>query len=199
MTMAASTSCLSQYDTDTLDGDAGLRLNPSMLPHTFRYHVSDGPSATPATAHLTAERVRIRRALPSGLPAALELPVTAYEAVAVRILPGNEIDSLMVVLELMHTDPALSVPLAVAEDFDGVVADWRAWGRIFRLPLVLVEADGLAHIVENRLGAVTLKSVAPRRRSVLNRRRPRFLARRQPGRPGPQPVHAGEREIIART
>jgi hypothetical protein len=92
----------------------------------------------------------------------------------------------------------LSVPLAVAEDYDDLLADWRAWGRVFRLPLVLVEADGLAHVVENRLGAVTLAEMQPRRRSVLARRRPRFLARRKTGLAGTATVHAGEREIIAR-
>lgn len=197
--MFASTPVTSRYDADTAGKIDLLRICPSSLPQTFRYRMVDGTREMPATVHLSTERVRIKRSLPSGLPVALDLPITAYEAVAVRILPGPAVDSLTVVLELMHADPSLSVPLAVAEDFDGLVADWRAWGRAFGLPLVLVEADGYAHIVENRLGAVTLKDVAPRRRSVLARRRPRFLARRKTGLAGPQPVHEGEREIIARS
>lgn len=197
--MLASNSAVAHYNTDTSAPADLLRLCPSSLPHTFGYRMTVGRTESPATAHLTAERVLLKRALPSGLPVSLDLPVDAYEAVAVRILPGTRVDSLMVVLELMHADPALSVPLAVAEDFDGLVADWHAWGRVFRLPLVLVEADGLAHLIENRLGAVTLKDVSPRRRSVLARRRPRFLARRKTGGAGPQPIHGGEREIIARS
>jgi hypothetical protein len=196
--MATSFPALADYDADNAVRRDYLRLNPSNLPHNFRYRLSDGRGEAPASVHLTAERVRIRRPLPSGIMAALDLPVGAFAAVAVRILPGPRADSLTVVVELMHADPALSVPLAIAADLDGILADWRAWGRVFRLPLVLVEADGLAHVVENRLGAVTLKALAPRRRSVLNRRRPRFLAQRQVGAAGPQPVHAGEREIIAR-
>jgi hypothetical protein len=116
----------------------------------------------------------------------------------VRILPGESLESISVVLELMHADPALSVPLAVSGDFEDLVADWRAWGSIFHLPLVLVEADGRAHIVENRLGAVTLRTTAPRRRSVLAGRRPRFLSRRRTGRADFEPVfHFDEREITA--
>jgi hypothetical protein len=92
----------------------------------------------------------------------------------------------------------LSVPLLVADDLDDVAADWRAWADAYRLPMLLIEADGEARTLEESLGAA-LKTLPPqeRRKSrVSMQRRPRFLARRRAGDLGLRLVVDGE-EIIA--
>ena len=47
----------------------------------------------------------------------------------------------------------LSVPLLVADDLEDVAADWRAWAEAYRLPMLLIEADGVARTLEESLGA----------------------------------------------
>jgi hypothetical protein len=93
----------------------------------------------------------------------------------------------------------LSVPLLVADDLDDVAADWRAWADAYRLPMLLIEADGIARTLEESLGAA-IKALPPQERRkgrVSTMRRPRFLARRKAGNLGLRLVIDGQ-EIIAR-
>ena len=66
-------------------------------------------------------------------------------------------------LELLHNDPMLSVPLLVADDLDDVAADWRAWADAYRLPMLLIESDGVARTLEESLGAVKTLPPKPRK------------------------------------
>ena len=106
----------------------------------------------------------------------------------------------LVVLELLHRDPHLSLPLSVAASLDDVVADWRAWSRVLALPMLMVEDDGSWRPLEERIGSVGVRPVQPRRRrSVLNARRPRFLTRRKTGIAPAEPVMvANTRELFGR-
>ena len=61
--------------------------------------------------------------------------------------------NVTVTLELLHNDPMLSVPLFVANDLEDVAADWRAWADAYRLPMMLIEADGIARTLEESVGA----------------------------------------------
>ena len=45
------------------------------------------------------------------------------------------------------------MPLLVADDLEDVAADWRAWADAYRLPMLLIEADGVARTLEESLGA----------------------------------------------
>jgi hypothetical protein len=104
---------------------------------------------------------------------------------------------LIVVVELMHRDPALSLPLVVADEPEDVAADWQAWGRALNLPLLVVTEDGTVKAPVDRIGALVVYESKPRRRySFFADRRPRFLVRRKPGRAGPMERVTG-REIIA--
>jgi hypothetical protein len=118
--------------------------------------------------------------------------------VAARAMEDAE-GNVTVTLELLHGDPMLSVPLLVADDLDDVAADWRAWADAFRLPMLLIEADGVARTLEESLGE-SVKTLPPqerRKRRMQADRRPRFLARRKQGNLGLRLVVDGE-EIIAR-
>lgn len=116
---------------------------------------------------------------------------------AARAIEDGE-GAVTVTLELMHSDPMLSVPLLVAHDLDDVAADWRAWADAYQLPMLLFEADGVARSLEESLGGVKTAPFKERRkRRVSQNRRPRFLARRKFGNLGMRLVVGGE-EIIAR-
>jgi hypothetical protein len=126
------------------------------------------------------------------------VPFAAYRGVAVRMEQTREAGRVRVTLELLHSDHQLTVPLSVTDDPDGVVADWQEWGRVLRLPLLVVAADGSISAPVATLGALAVFPPTMRRRPAhFRRRRPRFLVRRKIGRSHGLTRLAG-REIIAR-
>ena len=175
------------------------RLDPFTLPVRF--------SATDQAAdervrfvELTRERVVVRRAV-RGIKMAVNLPVTAYLGVALRMEPpdGDKPGAVAIVLE--HRDRALSLPLFRADDGTDIVAEWQSWARVLGRPLLIAAADGRLRDAFDRMGAVRVASPIGRRRrrSAIKRRRPSILLRRKVGRPiANAAVHRDEREIIAR-
>ncbi len=168
------------------------RLDPFALPARF--------CATDAAAdgrqrqvELTRERVVMRRAV-AGIRMAVNLPVSAYRGVAIRVSDGGA----AVVLE--HRDPALALELFVAPDGDEVAAQWRIWGAVLGLPLLVVDGDGALREPFARIGALRISAprARRRRRSIIKHRRPSILMRRVVKRLGAIAIHRGEREIIAR-
>jgi len=174
-----------------------LRLDPFVLP--ARFTASDAAAdGRVRQVELHRERLVIRRSL-AGMRMALNMPVSAFSGVAIRVLVGESEAAVSVALE--HEDPALSLPLLVCNDTAEAFADWRAWANVLGLPLLVAEEDGVLREPFARLGKIRLERPRPRRRrrSALKRRRPSILLRRKPGRlTAATPVHRGEREIIAR-
>ncbi len=165
-----------------------LRLNPMALPAKYRYDTGvdprNGRPMGEAAVILEPTMAQVCRKLPSGIPMAMRMPMALFEGVAVRMAadPADPDGEGLVILELLHRDPHLSLPLSVARDLDDVVADWKAWSKVLMRPMLVVEADGSWRSVEARLGAVVVAMPRPRRRrSVLAGRRPRFLTRRKVG------------------
>ena len=175
-----------------------LRLDPFSLP--VRFEASDAAADERVrTVELTRERVVVRRSL-AGMRMALNLPVSAFAGVALRLTAGEGGAQGTVAVVLEHKDPALALPLFVSEEADEALAEWRCWGNVLGLPL-LVEEDGALREPFARMGGVRLERVRPRRRrrSALKRRRPSMPLRRGVTRlTDATPVHRGEREIIAR-
>ncbi|MDW6020876.1 DUF6101 family protein [Mesorhizobium sp. BAC0120] len=174
-----------------------MRLDPFRLPQVVSYATRDEQGDV--TFVIDKRGAVIRRVLQrSGLPVAIVLPARAFRGVAARAIEDSE-GNVTVTLELHHSDPQLSVPLLVAEDLGDIAADWRAWAEEYRLPMLLIEADGVARTLEESLGAVKTAPVQERRkRRISEQRRPRFLARRKTGDLGLRLVIGGE-EIIARS
>lgn len=175
---------------------SNMRLDPFRLPQVVSYATRDDLGDVVFT--IDHRGAVIRRVLAmSGLPATIALPACAFKGVAARAIEDGD-GNVTVTLELMHNDPMLSVPLLVADDLDDVAADWRAWADAYRLPMLLVEADGVARKLEESLGELRTAPVKERRRMrAVEQRRPRFLARRKQGDLGLRLVVDGE-EIIAR-
>ncbi len=199
--MGRQISVEKKYNSENpANANVTVRLDPNTLPQIFRYNTGLSGEAAQAAVVLDRSTAIVSRRLPSGLPMAMRMPIDSFEGVAVRMVPGNGVgsDEVTIVLELLHRDPMMSLPLSVTTSMDDVVADWRAWGRILGLPLLMVEPDGSYKPVEDRIGCVAVKPTLPRRRrSVLARRRPRFLTRRRIGDTRRIVVLETEREITS--
>lgn len=173
-----------------------MRLDPFRLPQVVSHATRDDFGDVSFTVDQRGAIVR-RTLQSSGLPATVVLPAKAFQGVAARAMDDGE-GNVTVTLELLHNDPMLCVPLLVAEDLDDIAADWRAWAEAYHLPMLLIEADGVARTLEESLGAVKTAAMRERRKGrVSTGRRPRFLARRKSGDLGLRLVVSGE-EIIAR-
>lgn len=173
-----------------------LRLDPARFPQSLSYTVSGAQGDVTIT--IDERGAVLRKILPgSGLPLSIALPARAFKGVAARAIDhGN--GQVTVTLELHHEDPDLCIPLLVAHDLCDIAADWRNWSVAFRIPMLMVEADGIARPLEEHLGEVRARPPKPRRRhSYFAERRPRFLVRRSTGSLGLMMKIEG-REIIAR-
>ncbi len=175
---------------------SNMRLDPSRLPQVVSHATRDSFGEVHFT--IDSRGAVVRRTLEkSGLPVTLILPAHVFKGVAARAIEDGD-GNVTVTLELMHHDPMLTVPLLVADDLDDVAADWRAWAEAYRLPMLLVESDGVARSLEESLGQVKTAPTRQRRKRASSQpRRPRFLARRKTGNLGLRLVVEGE-EIIAR-
>ncbi|MDX3925586.1 MAG: DUF6101 family protein [Shinella sp.] len=173
-----------------------LRLDPKRFPQQVTYALR-GHSGD-VTITLDERGAVLRKILPaSGLPLSIALPARAFKGVAARALDHGNGD-VTVTLELHHDDPDLCIPLLVAHDLCDIAADWRSWAEAYRIPMLMVEADGVARPLEDHLGDVRTRPAKPRRRhSYFAERRPRFLVRRSTGKLGVQMKIQGS-EIIAR-
>lgn len=172
-----------------------FRLDPFHLPQTVTYATRDDRGDVIFTLH---ERgAVVKRLLPtSHLPVSLALPACAFLGVTARASESEDGD-ITVTLELMHTDPHLSVPLLVAHDLTDIAADWRAWSALFGLPMMLVEEDGVARQLEPTMGPIAVAAPKERRQGrEARRRRPRFLARRKVGDLGLRLVIGGQEVIM---
>jgi hypothetical protein len=174
-----------------------LRLDPTRFPQQVTYAMRGSSSEVAIT--IDERGAVLRKTLPSsGLPLSIALPKRAFKGVAARAIDHGD-GGVTVTLELHHDDPDLSIPLLVAHDLNDIAADWRSWSDAFNIPMLMVEADGVARPLEDHLGAVRTNALQPRRRhSYFADRRPRFLVRRTTGTLGVALKIEG-REIIARS
>jgi hypothetical protein len=178
-------------------GSSRSRLDPLALP--VRFTAKDaGADERLRQVELDRERVVLRRAV-RGIHMAVNVPVTAFRGVSLRMVPSEGAPDLVVV-SLEHQDSALSVPLFAASDSDDVVAEWQLWARVLKLPLLVANLDGTLHEPFSRVGGVRVGTSAPRRRrrTALKARRPAILLRRRPGASAARATVYREREIIAR-
>jgi hypothetical protein len=157
-----------------------LRLDPGLFPQQLSYKLADSSEVVNVT--LDDRGAVMRRILPSsGLPLTVALPSRVFAGVAARAIDHGD-GEVTVTLELHHKDSRLCIPLLVAHDLYDIAADWRAWAEAFNVPMLMVEADGVARQLDEHLLTVGAKPPKPRRHhSYFVDRRPRFLVRRKTG------------------
>ena len=133
------------------------RLDPFALP--VRFAASDA-AADERVRHveLHRKRVVVRRSL-AGMRMALNMPVSAFTGVAIRVTTGEDGAAVSVALE--HKDPALTLPLLLSTETDEAFADWRAWANVLGLPLLVAEEDGALREPFARMGGVRVEAGAP--------------------------------------
>jgi hypothetical protein len=175
------------------------RLDPRSLPVRFAAEdrLADGRTRL---IEIDRERVLLTRTV-SGVLMRLNLPLSNYLGVAMRLLPASGDDPDAIALVLEHRDAALSVPLHVAGETDHLIADWQLWGNVLRKKLLVAELDGSLREPFTTLGLLPVSEKLPRRvrRTAMRARRPKMFRRRIVTRAiADMPSHAGEREIIAR-
>jgi hypothetical protein len=177
-----------------------MRLDPFALPLSFA--ASDAAAdGRVRQIELFHKRVVVRRSV-AGVRMALNMPVSAFAGVSLRMSPGVDDVPPTVSVVLEHKDPSLAMSLYVSTDSDDVMAEWRSWSQVLGLPQLIDDDEGGWREPFARLGGVRIEPVCPRRRrhSVLKRRRPTMALRRKAGKiADTTPVYRGEREIIART
>jgi hypothetical protein len=172
-----------------------FRLDPHTLP--VRGSARDGGAAHTAFI-LDRERAIVQRQRHAGATITQTVPLTSYRGVAVRMEPAGAAGHVQIFVELLHTDPALTLPLIVGDEPEDVAADWQAWGRVLNLPLLVIGQDGSVSAPLGDFGGIVTRRPRPRRRhSFFAGRRPRFLTRRKTGHAHATEQLAG-REIIAR-
>jgi len=177
----------------------GERLDPFALPVRFTA-LDAGADGRARDVELTRERVVVRRAV-RGIRMAVNLPVTAFLGIALRLVPAQAGAPERATISLEHRDSGLSVPLFATSDWRDAVAEWRLWGRVLKRPLLVADLDGGLRDAFNRLGLIRVSKPAPRRRrhNAIKGRRPMILLRRAAKAfPAERVVHRDEREIIAR-
>lgn len=184
-----------------------LRIVPDQLPHRFSFRTEGQQQDVHVT--LNERGALVDRVLEkSGLPISMALPATAFKGVAARAIDSGTGEST-VTLELHHEDADLCIPLLVDHGLHNIAGDWRAWAAAFKLPMLMVEADGIAHPLDEDMARSKATHVADqtkdmnmthdrRRNSTMISRRARFLVRRKTGNLGCRMRISG-REIIART
>lgn len=142
----------------------------------------------------------MRRSL-AGMRMALNMPLSAFAGVALRLMPGNDGNEPTVAVVLEHKDPGLALLLFVSTEADDAMAEWRSWARVLGLPQLISNDEGGWREPFARIGGVRVARVKPRRRrhSVVQTRRPSRSLRRMAGKFKPDaPVYRGEDELIAR-
>ncbi|WP_137043697.1 DUF6101 family protein [Pseudolabrys sp. FHR47] len=172
------------------------RLDPFALPVAF---ATSDASAGVRVVELHRERVVMRRSL-AGMVMAINMPVSAYDGIALRLVRGRPGVAATAEVSLEHKDPGLTLSLYASEQGDEAIAEWRSWSEALGLPMLFSDDSG-TRAAETHLGAVLVSRPRPRRRrhSSLRRRRPLFLTRRKAGRAADaMMIHRGEHEIIAR-
>jgi len=156
-----------------------MRLDPYHLPHSVSLKRSRRFSYK-----IDRQGAVLKRELECGLGVSMALPQRAFKGVAARTIVGED-GKTIYTLELHHHDVDMCLPLLVADNLDDIAADWHAWSRLMRLPMLLVDEANMAHAVRDQLGAVIVElPVERRKRITMVKHRSWFLRRRKTGRIG---------------
>ncbi len=169
-----------------------MRLDPFHLPHKVTFDRKDGLSYS-----IDRNGAVMKRELTCGLPVSMALPVWAFQGVAARALQ-NEDGSTSVSLVLYHHDADCCLPVLISDNLDDIAADWHAWSRMLKLPMLMIGADDEANPVREQLGAIMVEAPLERRKRFgWLKHRPNFLRRRKVGVVG-KVERISAAEIIAR-
>ena len=186
---------------------AGVELRAAARPvcltgASFEACDAAADGAVRATSNCIARRVVIRRAVRRH-PHGINLPVSAYRGVSIRLSPGSGMEPSQVAVFLDIADPSLALDLYVSPDGDESRRRMADLGRALERA-----ASGCAmrrvpaeEIFARPAGQVERAFVRRRRRNAIKRRRPydpRCVVATGKVPSDHAGVYRAEREIIAR-
>lgn len=152
-----------------------MRLDPFRVPHRVEF------SNQQIQYSVDRNGAVLKRKLGCGLPVSLALPNRSFKGIAARAFE-KENGEIWVSLELHHHDIACCIPLLVAKHMGDIAADWHAWSRLLKLPMLLIEENDQARPIYNFLGEIMIEPpIARRKRFAFLKHRPHFLRRRKVG------------------
>ena len=129
---------------------------------------------------LSRDRIVFHRRV-CGVAMRIGVDTRAFAGVQLRV-SGWRDDGIVHEITLIHRDADLCVPLVEIADPRTAQCEWRLWARFLNAPALIERVEGVSEPADNRLGALTIQRVRPRRRgSAMVRRRPlRFPSRPPP-------------------
>ncbi|SNY92123.1 hypothetical protein SAMN04515647_2369 [Cohaesibacter sp. ES.047] len=161
-------------------------------------------SQVPGMVQIKEDYALVESILTCGLPLIVRVPMSYFKGVGARFVVGKREGSpLICILELVHDDPNLTVPVMATTDLEEAAVDWKSWSRRYGLSMLHqpLDADGYVTVDWERGVPAGLAPgpIKPRRHHAqFAARRPRFLVRRKVGISG-ELANVSGREIIART
>jgi hypothetical protein len=160
-----------------------LRLDPFKLPQNVTHGAIKHQHMDQAKFSLTLDHdgATLYNINENGKTVEYILPTQSFKGITACAYE-NEDGSTTVTLELMHENPALSIPLHSSTTLDDVIADWHAWSRALNLPMYLRESDGaLVRLSNDHKGLIQKPAQPRRRRSFAISHRPKFSMQRKMG------------------
>lgn len=173
-----------------------FRLDPLRLPVSF---TAADPAADGGSREIGISRdgVEFRRTV-RGVHMRVQLPFSEFKGIAVRVLAigGGE---PVIFLSIEHEDDALSVLLEASEDSGDCAVSARKWSRITGRPILIAGKDGRLHNPASMRRNFNSNGRRKRRSALRYRRTSVRLRSQRAASAIDRSVHAGEREIIARS
>jgi hypothetical protein len=106
-------------------------------------------------------------------------PLALFAGISIRLETFEKDKEVYISIELVNHDLKPVETLEKHVLLDDGVAHWRFWGKVLSLPLILLDKEGSAEILQARLGLVSIKKPASRRKLTLRNRRTRLRSRRR--------------------
>lgn len=152
---------------------------------------------------IKADFAMVETRLESGIPLIVRIPMSYFRGIGARFMVSEtEGNPVICLLELVHDDPGLSLPVMVSADLEDAAIDWQSWSGRYNLamlhwPLKASDYQPVEDHIGHGKGLKLLMPQSRRHHSQFAVRRPRFLTRRKVGMGEALPSLKG-REIIAR-
>lgn len=187
---------LSKYFHSDMLRNKAVRLSGKSLEALFG---SEGPGHV----QIRNDHVLVECRLESGLPLIVKVPFGHFEGIGARFTVSTEEGNPVIcILELVHRDGHLTIPVLVSADLEDAAIDWQSWSSRYGLSMLHKKSeigDYEPVSIDGMPGhSILIGEQQPRRyHAQFAARRPRFLTRRKPGQSGPM-MRLDGREIIAR-
>lgn len=127
----------------------------------------------------------------------IALPNNSFRGVAARATETGP-ETALVTLELLHEDEALCVPLRVGHELADIATDWQLWAELLKLPMMIIDADGVARTLEESAAHAVVNDPEGRGHTkMFADSRPPYSARRRLGNLGVRLTVDGQQIIAA--